>query len=64
MSEECPNILKHTKSPDGYIQWHMWAEKKSRRHKQIKCPYCGLYVIWVRRKKDEPDFGLAEGAEQ
>jgi hypothetical protein len=53
----CPNEAKHTPSPPGYLQWHEWALQKSRRHKQIQCPGCGLYAIWVRRSKDEPDYG-------
>ena len=56
--EECPNVTNHTTSPDGYNQWHLWAEKKFRRHKQVKCPTCGLYVIWIRRGKNEPDYGI------
>lgn len=44
----CPEVHKHTDEPDGYLQWHAWAEKKSKTHHQIKCPGCGYYVIWVR----------------
>lgn len=53
----CTNIRKHTSCPVGYIAWHEWAEKKGRRHKQIMCPKCDLYVIWIRREKREPDYG-------
>ena len=41
--------MKHTKCPSGYIQWHEWAEKKSKTHKQIKCTCCGLYLVWIRK---------------
>lgn len=54
---ECPNVKNHTSCPAGYIEWHEWAQDKSRRHKQIICPGCGLFAIWIRRDKDEPDFG-------
>ena len=40
---------KHTKAPSGYVQWHLWAEKKAKTHKQIKCPNCGLYAVWVKK---------------
>lgn len=40
---------KHTPSPSGYIQWHCWAEIKSKTHRQIKCDECGLYKIWVKK---------------
>ena len=41
---------KHTDAPEGYIQWHTWAAKKSLTHKQVKCPDCGLLAIWVKRE--------------
>lgn len=44
-------MCKHTKCPEGYIQWHNWAEKKSIRHYQVKCPCCGLFAIWKRKPK-------------
>ena len=45
---------KHTKCPDGYIARAEWAEKKSKTHKQVKCPNCGLYAIWVKKEgKDD-----------
>lgn len=47
--DTCPKKHLHTKSPDGYLEWHAWAEKKSRRHVQVQCPGCGLWAIWRRR---------------
>lgn len=41
---------KHTPCPEGYREWHEWAERKLRTHRQIRCPNCGLWAIWVRRK--------------
>ena len=42
---------KHTPQPTGYVEWHMWAEKKQRTHEQRRCPGCGLWAIWVKRKE-------------
>lgn len=41
---------KHIKEPTGYIEWHNWAEKKSRTHRQIRCEKCGLYKIWLKNE--------------
>jgi len=38
---------QHDDCPTGYIEWHMWALEKSKTHKQLQCPGCGLYTIWV-----------------
>lgn len=42
----CPNIEDHALQPQGYIEWHAWAEKMSKTHRQRKCSGCGLYKIW------------------
>ena len=55
--DDCPNARNHTSCPKCYIQWHEWAKKKGKRHKQVRCHDCGLYRIWKRRAKDEPDYG-------
>lgn len=47
----CPNHEDHTLSPDGYIQWHAWAEKMAKTHRQEKCAGCGLFVIWVPKRR-------------
>lgn len=47
MMNNCPNIKSHTECPEGYRDWHSWAEKKAKTHNQVKCPGCGLYSIWV-----------------
>lgn len=44
--ETCSQAHLHTPAPTGYIQWHEWAEGKSKTHRQRKCPGCGLYRIW------------------
>ncbi len=48
-SADCPDVRKHTTAPDGYLAWHEWAEKKSRRHYQVRCSICGFYAIWKRK---------------
>lgn len=41
----------HTSCPEGYVNWHLWAEKKARTHVQIQCSACGLWAIWIRRPR-------------
>ena len=45
----CPKTHLHTPAPVGYLAWHAWAERKSRRHYQVRCPGCGLLMIWRRK---------------
>lgn len=45
----CPN---HTIQPEGYLNWHSWAEEMSKTHKQIKCPGCGKYAIWIKKRSN------------
>lgn len=52
----CPLRAKHTKhpkwlQPSDYLGWHSWAEEKSKTHRQKRCGGCGLWVIWVPKKK-------------
>lgn len=44
------HILRMKGEPSGYIDWHEWAEKKTKTHKQIKCKGCGLFHIWKRKR--------------
>lgn len=39
----------HTASPDGYLQWHAWAEEMGRTHTQRQCKGCGLWSVWEPR---------------
>lgn len=52
-TKDCPNIKNHTESPEDYVGWHVWAEEMSKDHHQIRCPECGLYVIWVKGRDSE-----------
>lgn len=35
--------------PQAYVAWHQWAERKARRHYQVKCKKCGRFHIWKRK---------------
>ena len=45
--EACPNKAQHTPQPDGYLEWHDWAERMTKTHRQIQCDGCKLWAIWV-----------------
>jgi hypothetical protein len=49
---ECRDL--HTPSPVGpydQLQWYAWAEHMSKTHRQVRCPMCGLFAVWVLKKK-------------
>lgn len=50
MTQDTKDCKHGPQGPTGYVDWTNWAEKKSRTHYQIKCPNCGLFKIWKRRK--------------
>ena len=37
--EACPNKAQHTPQPDGYLEWHDWAER-------MTCPHRLLLAWW------------------
>lgn len=37
----------HTPSPERYLAWHEWADKMTKTHKQIQCPECQMWMIWI-----------------
>ncbi len=45
----CPERWRHTPQPDGYLQWHEWAEQMKKTHVQERCPCCGLWAIVVKK---------------
>lgn len=51
----CPYIEDHAICPEGYIQWHAWAEQMSKTHQQSKCGGCGRYVIWIPKSTKGAD---------
>ncbi len=51
---ECPDAARHTPCPVGpydQLRWYSWAEAMSKTHRQVRCPMCGLFVIWVPKKR-------------
>lgn len=52
--ESCPERERHTPEPmheSDYMGWHAWARRMSKTHKQLRCPKCGLFAIWVSRSR-------------
>lgn len=48
---ECPDKEKfHTPCPETYRAWHAWAEAHTKTHRPTKCPTCGFWSVWVRKK--------------
>lgn len=54
LPDDCPDLAAHTKTPEGYIEWHEWAEEKAKTHTQIACRSCGFYSIWVKQEGVTP----------
>lgn len=50
----CPNEREHTSCPASYLAWHEWAEEKAKTHRQVRCPSCGLFKVWVPRTSPKP----------
>jgi hypothetical protein len=45
----CPEADQHTPAPEGYLAFDEWAERMSKTHRQVQCPGCGRWQIWVPR---------------
>lgn len=46
---KCPKADLHTPHPAGYIEWSQWAEEKAKTHRQVRCPGCTRFAIWIPR---------------
>lgn len=46
---ECPNAAEHTPMPPGYVERFEWANELKKTHRQVQCPECHLYNIWIPR---------------
>ena len=44
---ECSSASTHTPAPSGYLQWHGWAERMAKTHRQLRCRGCRLFKVWV-----------------
>lgn len=53
----CPNAANHEPGPDGYGEWHQWAEEKVKTHVNEACPQCGLFMIWKPKPERCPTCG-------
>ena len=50
---ECPQTTDaHVEGPSGYVQWHHWADRMGRTHKQRRCRDCGFYSVWEPKWAD------------
>lgn len=49
--EDCPEKARHTRYPEGYLQWHAWAEKKAKTHRSTRCKGCGLFAVWMPKEQ-------------
>lgn len=49
-AEFCRDESKHTRTPLGYTERALWAEKKLKTHTQSRCPTCGFWAIWKPKK--------------
>jgi len=52
--KDCPEFKSHTPAPDGYLQYAYWAEKKAKTHDVDLCMGCQRYVIWRKKKRNDP----------
>ena len=46
---DCPHF--HTPHPEGYIQHAAWAERMLRTHRQVRCAWCGLWAVWIPKRR-------------
>jgi hypothetical protein len=45
--EPCATECRHTAVPDLYHEWQEWCEVASKTHRQVRCPACSLWAIWM-----------------
>ncbi len=51
MSRPCPHQAAHTPAPSAYLDWHDWARRMEKTHRQVMCNGCGRYLIWRPKSK-------------
>ncbi len=35
--------------PESVVDWHIWADRMNRTHRQQPCPHCQKLTIWVKK---------------
>lgn len=53
MQEEPTCEEQHTPAPSAYGAWHDWVRRMTKTHRQVRCTSCGLWKVWVPRKRRE-----------
>lgn len=52
----------HTPCPEGYHARYEWAERAMKSHRQVRCPHCGRWAIWLP-KKEAAEINKRDSAE-
>ena len=50
-NDQCALAAEHTPQPLLMLEWYEWVERMFRTHDQRACVGCGLWVIWVPRRR-------------
>jgi hypothetical protein len=50
IEKACPNWANHTPQPNGVREWAEWATESQKTRRQVRCPVCNLYQIWIPRE--------------
>lgn len=50
-TKSCPRDELHAPDEPNTTPalWTLWAEVKAEHFRQLKCPGCGLYKVWIPR---------------
>lgn len=38
----------------GFLDWMAFADEMSTTHDQVKCPACGCFHVWKRKRRKRP----------
>lgn len=57
-ARDCPRAAElHTPRPEGYLEWHAWADEMTKTHRQERCPECGFLSIWTPKSSTSTTEG-------
>jgi hypothetical protein len=45
----CPREAEHCYGPRGYVDWHDWADRRRKTHRQKQCE-CGYWLLMEPKK--------------